>query len=64
MITILESEIAGFGVSGRDGGALGYCFPVGLLVMLFGRHAAIALQTALNTVVDEVANAVEAEAIV
>jgi hypothetical protein len=34
-----------------------------LLVMLFGRHAAIALQTALNTVVDEVANAVEPEAI-
>jgi glycine/D-amino acid oxidase-like deaminating enzyme len=55
-VAILEREIAGFGASGRNGGGLGNRFPVGLrrTAQLFGRQAAIDLQTALNTVVDEV----------
>jgi glycine/D-amino acid oxidase-like deaminating enzyme len=47
-IAILEREIAGFGASGRNGGGLGNRFPVGLrrMAQLFGRQAAIDLQTA------------------
>jgi len=64
-IAILEREIAGFGASGRNGGGLGNRFPVGLRRMaeLFGRQAAIDLQHALNTVVDEVARVAEHEGI-
>lgn len=64
-IAILESEIAGFGASGRNGGGLGNRFPVGLRRMaeLFGRQSAVDLQTALNTVVDEVARVAEHEGI-
>lgn len=64
-IAILESEIAGFGASGRNGGGLGNRFPVGLrrLAQLFGRQAAIDLQTALNTVVDEIAAVAKREGI-
>ncbi len=64
-IAILESEIAGFGASGRNGGGLGNRFPVGLrrMASLFGREAAINLQGALNTVVDEVARVAEHEGI-
>lgn len=55
-VAILEKEIAGFGASGRNGGGLGNRFPVGLrrMAQLFGRQAAIDLQSALNTVVDEI----------
>ncbi len=42
-VAILESEIAGFGASGRNGGGLGNRLPIGLRRMsqLFGRQAAI-----------------------
>jgi glycine/D-amino acid oxidase-like deaminating enzyme len=64
-IAILESEIAGFGASGRNGGGLGNRFPVGLrrLAQLFGRESAIDLQRAMNTVVDEVAGVADREGI-
>lgn len=64
-VAILESEIAGFGASGRNGGGLGNRFPVGLrrMAQLFGRQAAIDVQTALNTVVGEVARVAEREGI-
>ncbi len=64
-IAILEREIAGFGASGRNGGGLGNRFPVGLrrMAQLFGRQAAVDLQQALNTVVDEVASVAERERI-
>lgn len=64
-IAVLEKEIAGFGASGRNGGGLGNRFPVGLRRMseLFGRQAAIDLQRALNTVVDEIEGVAEREAI-
>ena len=64
-IAILESEIAGFGASGRNGGGLGNRLPVGLRRMsqLFGRQAAIDLQHALNTAVDEVSSVAEREGI-
>lgn len=64
-VAILESEIAGFGASGRNGGGLGNRFPVGLrrMAQLFGRQAAIDLQIALNTVVGEVARVAEREGI-
>ncbi len=56
-VAILESEIAGFGASGRNGGTVGNRFPVGLrrVAQLFGRQAAIDLQRAIGTVVDEIA---------
>jgi glycine/D-amino acid oxidase-like deaminating enzyme len=64
-VALLESEIAGFGASGRNGGGLGNRFPVGLhrMANLFGRQAAIDLQRALNTVVDEIAGVAEREGI-
>lgn len=64
-VAILEKDIAGFGASGRNGGGLGNRFPVGLrrMAQLFGRQAAIDLQAALNTVVDEVAGVAEREGI-
>ena len=64
-IAILESEIAAFGASGRNGGGLGNRFSVGLrrMAQLFGRQAAIDLQQALNSVVDEIANVAEREGI-
>jgi len=41
-VAILESEIAGFGASGRNGGTVGNRFPVGLrrMAQLFGRPPA------------------------
>ncbi len=64
-IAILESEIAGFGASGRNGGGLGNRFPVGLrrMAQLFGRESAVNLQQSLNSVVDEVARVGEQEEI-
>ena len=64
-VAILESEIAGFGASGRNGGGLGNRLPIGLRRMsqLFGRQAAIDLQQAINTAVDEVSGVAEREGI-
>ncbi len=64
-IAILEKEIAGFGASGRNGGGLGNRFPVGLgrMAQLFGRQGAVDLQSALNTVVDEISGVAEREGI-
>ncbi len=64
-IAVLESEIAGFGASGRNGGGLGNRLPIGLRRMsqLFGRQAAIDLQRAINTAVDEVSSVAEREGI-
>ncbi len=62
-IAILEKEIAGFGASGRNGGTLGNRFPVGIkrYADLFGRQEAIDLQTAINTVIDEIGAVSERE---
>lgn len=62
-VAILEKHIAGFGASGRNGGGLGNRYPVGLrrMAQLFGREAAIDVQRAVNTVVDEIAGVSERE---
>jgi glycine/D-amino acid oxidase-like deaminating enzyme len=65
-IVILESEYAGFGASGRNGGWCSAIFPssLGKVAKIAGsREAAIALQRALNDTVDEVGAAAEAEGI-
>ncbi len=55
-IVILESEIAGFGASGRNGGWCSSGFPLspGVLEERFGREAARNLQLAMFDAVDEV----------
>lgn len=64
-VAILESEIAGFGASGRNGGTVGNRFPVGLrrMAQLFGRQPAIDVQRAIGTVLDEIAGVAEREGI-
>ena len=65
-IVVLESEYAGFGASGRNGGWCSAIFPssLGKVAKVAGsREAAIALQRALNDTVDEVGAVAEAEGI-
>ena len=65
-IVVLESEYAGFGASGRNGGWCSALFPSSLskVAKVAGsRDAAIALQRALNGTVDEVGAVAGAEGI-
>ena len=65
-IIVLESEYAGFGASGRNGGWCSALFPSSLskVAKVAGsRDAAIALQRALNGTVDEVGAVAAAEGI-
>jgi glycine/D-amino acid oxidase-like deaminating enzyme len=65
-VIVLESEYAGFGASGRNGGWCSALFPssLGKVAKVAGsRDAAIALQRTLNETVDEVGAVAEAEGI-
>ncbi|WP_433080464.1 NAD(P)/FAD-dependent oxidoreductase [Dactylosporangium sp. CA-052675] len=64
-ITVLEAEHAGFGASGRNGGWCSALFPksVGYLDRTFGREAALALNAAMESAVDEVGRVAAAEGI-
>lgn len=62
-VAVLESEIAGFGASGRNGGWCSALYPVGIstLVNEAGRGAAIAQYRAMQDSVAEVARVCTAE---
>src|SRR3982751_1252909 len=64
-ITVLEARTAGFGASGRNGGWCSALFPksVGALERRFGRPAALALNAALESTVDEVGRVAAEEGI-
>ncbi|WP_433051912.1 NAD(P)/FAD-dependent oxidoreductase [Dactylosporangium sp. CS-033363] len=64
-IVVLEAETAGFGASGRNGGWCSALFPksVGALDRMFGRDAALALNAAMESTVDEVGRVATAEGI-
>ncbi len=64
-IAVLESEIAGFGASGRNGGWCSALFPVsaGGLAREAGHDAAVAQYAAMRDSVDEVARVATAEGI-
>jgi glycine/D-amino acid oxidase-like deaminating enzyme len=64
-IVVLESEVAGFGASGRNGGWCSALFPAELpaLTRLAGRQAALAQHAAMRATVDEVIRVAEAEGI-
>ncbi len=69
-IAVLESEVAGFGASGRNGGWCSALFPASLdkVARLDGRQApdregALGLLAAMRATVDEVGRAAEAEGI-
>ncbi|HEY7173634.1 MAG TPA: FAD-dependent oxidoreductase [Micromonosporaceae bacterium] len=64
-IVVLESEIAGFGASGRNGGWCSALFPqsVGALARRHGRDPAIAMHRAMCATVDEVGRVAAAEGI-
>ena len=64
-IVVLESEVAGFGASGRNGGWCSALFPAELpaLSELGGREAALAQHAAMRTTVDEVVRVAAAEGI-
>lgn len=64
-IAVLESEVAGFGASGRNGS---WCVPelnagLELLTRHFGLERVVALQQALNTTVEEVGRCLAEEGI-
>ncbi|MDR3083827.1 MAG: FAD-binding oxidoreductase [Streptomyces sp.] len=62
-ICVLEREVAGFGASGRNGGWCSAIFPTSLrkIAGTAGRHAAIAMQQAMNDTVGEIAEVVRDE---
>ncbi|WP_406037781.1 FAD-binding oxidoreductase [Micromonospora sp. NBC_00898] len=64
-IVVLESEIAGYGASGRNGGWCSALFPTSLpaLARRHGRDRALAMQRAMQETVREVGRVVAAEAI-
>lgn len=64
-IAVLESEIAGFGASGRNGGWCSALYPVGIetLAAEAGRDAAVAQYGAMRGAVDEVVKVAAAEGI-
>jgi glycine/D-amino acid oxidase-like deaminating enzyme len=64
-IAVVERDIAGFGASGRNGGWCSALLPMGLAAMAarHGRHAAVAMQTAMHDTVDEVGRVAEREGI-
>jgi len=62
-IAILESNVAGFGASGRNGGWCSALFPVGLekMAQQSGREKAIRMQQIMFETVDEVGNVIRDE---
>jgi glycine/D-amino acid oxidase-like deaminating enzyme len=64
-IAVLESEFAGFGASGRNGGWCSALFPVstGRIARHHGREAALAQRRAMFDTVDEVGRVAAAEGI-
>jgi len=64
-ITVVESEVAGFGASGRNGGWCSALYPVGISTLAgeVGRDAAVAQYLAMRGAVTEVARVAEAEGI-
>jgi glycine/D-amino acid oxidase-like deaminating enzyme len=64
-IAVLESEIAGFGASGRNGGWCSSLFPVSAkaLARESGKPAAVAQYAAMRASIEEVARVVAAESI-
>ena len=64
-IAVLESEVAGFGASGRNGGWCSALFPASLasLAALADRPAALAQHAAMRATVDEVDRVARAEGI-
>jgi glycine/D-amino acid oxidase-like deaminating enzyme len=64
-VAVLESEISGFGASGRNGGWCSALYPVGIrtLTAESGREAAIAQYGAMRGAVDEVVRVAAAEGI-
>lgn len=64
-IAVLESEIAGFGASGRNGGWCSALYPVGIstLAAESGRDAALAQYRAMQDAVEEVVRVAAAEGI-
>jgi glycine/D-amino acid oxidase-like deaminating enzyme len=64
-ITVLEAQTAGFGASGRNGGWCSALFPksVTALDRRYGRDAALALNSALESTVDEVGRVAAEEGI-
>lgn len=64
-ITVLEAEHAGFGASGRNGGWCSALFPksIGYLDRTYGRPAALALNAAMESTVDEVGRVAAEEGI-
>ncbi len=64
-IAVLESQVAGFGASGRNGGWCSALLPMGFEAMAatHGRDAATRMQRAMNDAVDEVGRVVAAEGI-
>jgi glycine/D-amino acid oxidase-like deaminating enzyme len=64
-IAVVESEIAGFGASGRNGGWCSALFPqsVPALTRRYGHDRAHALHTAMKSTVDEVGRVAAAEGI-
>ncbi|WP_200209334.1 NAD(P)/FAD-dependent oxidoreductase [Micromonospora coerulea] len=64
-IVVLESEIAGYGASGRNGGWCSALFPTSLpaLARRHGRDRALAMQRAMQETVREVGRVVAAEGI-
>ena len=64
-IVVLESEVVGFGASGRNGGWCSALFPTGIdkLARKFGRDSALAMQEAMHATVSEVERVIEHESI-
>ncbi|MEZ5248635.1 MAG: FAD-dependent oxidoreductase [Ilumatobacteraceae bacterium] len=64
-IVVLESEVAGFGASGRNGGWCSALLPMGFEAMAHehGRDAAPRMQRAMNATVDEVGAVAASEGI-
>jgi glycine/D-amino acid oxidase-like deaminating enzyme len=64
-IAVLEKEIAGYGASGRNGGWCSALLPTSVpaLARRHGRDAAVAMQRAMQSTVDEVGRVAAAEGI-
>jgi len=64
-IAVLESEVVGFGASGRNGGWCSALFPTGIdkLARKFGRDSALAMQEAMHATVSEVERVIAHESI-
>ncbi|MEX0848192.1 MAG: FAD-dependent oxidoreductase [Ilumatobacteraceae bacterium] len=64
-IVVLESEVVGFGASGRNGGWASALLPMSLTTMAaeHGRDAAVRMQRAMHAAIDEIVRVTSAEGI-